>query len=153
MLTFIKGYPYRDHSCSSMNNWFILFFLGWSWKLFAVLFPIILFYILWKVFWYQKPWSVAFMGVWYCVNLLTEFAARNPQMLPEFSSKHNAKMLGRKCRKTAWHGWGGEDVGSNWYKQRRRNDTWRPDSSLFLLQQCPWSIIFSSCFICLCLSC
>jgi len=57
-------------------------------------------------------------------------------MLSKFFSKCHAKMLGWKCRKTSWNGWGGENVRSGWYKQGRRDDTWRPGICLFLFDPC-----------------
>lgn len=55
------------------------------------------------------------MKIWYNVVKLSEFAARNPQMLPEFFCKHHEKMLGCKSRETPWHGWGSQIVRSNRY--------------------------------------
>lgn len=67
---------------------------------------------------------------------LAEFTARDSKMLSKFFSKCHAKMLGWKCRKTSWNGWGGENVRSGWYKQGRRDDTWRPGICLFLFDPC-----------------
>ena len=68
-----------------------------------------------------------------CYNHPAEFATKYPEMLSKLCIKYHEEMLGRKSRQTTWNGWGSENVGSHWHKQRRRNDTRRSSyTRLFL---------------------